>query len=57
MVGDSAGGNLILALTIMSIERGFRKPDGIVPCYAATLISVGDFWPSLLFAVDDAILT
>ena len=57
MVGDSAGGNLILSLTLMTIERGFRKPDGIVPCYAATLCSEEEFFPSLLFSVDDCILT
>jgi hormone-sensitive lipase len=57
LVGDSAGGNLILALTIMSIERGFRKPNGIVPCYASTICTMEEFWPSLLFSVDDTILT
>ena len=57
LVGDSAGGNLILAVTIMAIERGFRKPDGIVPCYASTRAGIDDFWPSLLFSVDDTILT
>jgi hormone-sensitive lipase len=40
MVGDSAGGNLILSITLMAIKRGFRVPDGVVPCYPATLVSV-----------------
>ena len=39
MVGDSAGGNLILAIAIMAIERGFRVPDGLVLCYPALALS------------------
>lgn len=53
MVGDSAGGNLISAVTLMAIDRGFRKPDGLVMCYPALSLSKLNFTPSQLLAVDD----
>jgi hormone-sensitive lipase len=55
-VGDSAGGNLVTAVTIMAINRGFRKPDGIILCYPALSLSKLRFTPSLLQAVDDKLL-
>jgi hormone-sensitive lipase len=57
LTGDSAGGNLVLALTVMTIERKFRVPDGLVPSYASSIVSREEFWPSLLFSMDDLILT
>ena len=57
LAGDSAGGNLVLALTAMAIKRNFRVPDGIVPSYASSIASRELFWPSLLFSFDDMILT
>lgn len=57
LAGDSAGGNLILALTAMTIRRNFVVPDGIVPSYASSIVSREEFWPSLLFSMDDLILT
>eukprot|EP00347_Sterkiella_histriomuscorum_P013953 403362725 len=56
VVGDSAGGNLTAALTIMCIQRNFRKPDGIILCYPALNLSFSDFSPSILLALDDPIL-
>ena len=56
LVGDSAGGNLVAALTTMAIERGFRVPDGIVLCYPALSLSKLRFTPSVLLAVDDQLL-
>ena len=53
LVGDSAGGNLISAVAIMAIERGFRKPDGLILCYPAMSLSKLRFTPSILLAVDD----
>ena len=41
----------------MAIDRNFRRPDGVVPIFAATICSDEKFWPSLLFAIDDTILT
>ena len=55
--GDSAGGNLAIAVTVMAIKRGFRKPDALKPCYPSTIISPDAFWPSILCALDDPILS
>ena len=33
LVGDSAGGNLVAALTILAIMRNYRKPDGLILSY------------------------
>jgi hormone-sensitive lipase len=33
IVGDSAGGNLAAAITVMAITRGFRVPDGLILAY------------------------
>jgi hormone-sensitive lipase len=56
LVGDSAGGNLITATTLLAIERGFRKPDGLILCYPAMSLSKLRFVPSLLLATDDQLL-
>lgn len=53
LVGDSAGGNLVAACTIMAINRGFRVPDGLVLCYPALSLSKLRFTPSLLLSIDD----
>lgn len=56
LVGDSAGGNLVAAVTIMAIERNYRRPDGLILCYPALTLSKFRFTPSLLLAVDDPLL-
>jgi hormone-sensitive lipase len=33
LVGDSAGGNLIFALTLRCIKHGVRVPDGLLAGY------------------------
>jgi len=55
-VGDSAGGNFVAAITIMCIQRNYRKPDGIILCYPALNLSFKEFVPSVLLALDDPIL-
>ena len=57
LTGDSAGGNLIIGLTLMSILRKFRIPDSILPMYPVTICSQERFYPSLLNSFDDPILT
>lgn len=37
-VGDSAGGNLLTCLTILCIEKGIRRPDGILLIYTPHLV-------------------
>lgn len=56
LAGDSAGGNLVAALTIQCIKSGFRVPDGLLMCYPALSLSKLRFTPSLLLSVDDALL-
>ena len=56
LVGDSAGGNLVSACTIMAINRGFRVPDGILMAYPALSLSKLRFTPSILLSVDDQLL-
>lgn len=57
LVGDSAGGNLVISITVMAIKRGFRKPDALKPCYPSTIASPDSFWPSILCAIDDSFLS
>lgn len=54
--GDSAGGNLTIALTMLCIEKHFRVPDFIVPIYPAMNLSLRNFSPSLILSLDDFIL-
>lgn len=56
LVGDSAGGNLVAALTNLLISWNLRVPDGIVLCYPALNLDYYDYTPSLLTALNDMIL-
>ena len=56
LVGDSAGGNLVAAITLMAIKRNYRMPDGLIMCYPALSLCKELFTPSLLLSVDDPIL-
>lgn len=38
LIGDSAGGNLVAALTIKIIKSGYRIPDGIVLAYPGNVL-------------------
>lgn len=55
-MGDSAGGNLVAALTSLLITWNLRKPDGIVMVYPALNLSYYNYSPSLLTALNDMIL-
>lgn len=56
MVGDSAGGNLVAALTDLLIQWKLRVPDGMVLVYPALNLNYYDYTPSLLTALNDMIL-
>ena len=45
LVGDSAGGNLVAAITIMAIQRNYRAPDGIIMAYPGLNLQKADFSP------------
>ncbi|CAF1151653.1 unnamed protein product, partial [Adineta ricciae] len=55
LVGDSAGGNLITAVTIKAIEVGLRKPDAIICFYTPFLLGYS-MSPSRLMAIMDPLL-
>ena len=57
LTGDSAGGNLILVMTLIAIQKKFRVPDSIMPCYPLTNVSKEIFLPSILNSIDDPILS
>jgi hormone-sensitive lipase len=56
LVGDSAGGNLALAVTYRAIKLGYRVPDGLVLAYPAMNVNDKSFTPSLLLSIDDQIV-
>ena len=57
LIGDSAGGNLSLSLINLIINNGFKMPTGVIVCYPCTRVSVQEFWPSLLLALDDSMVS
>ncbi|CAI2383957.1 unnamed protein product [Moneuplotes crassus] len=56
VTGDSAGGNLACALTMLCIEKHFRVPDFLLPAYPVLNMSLLNFSPSLILSLDDYIL-
>lgn len=56
LVGDSAGGNLWWAVTILAIQNNFRVPDNLILAYPALDLSTKRFYPSLLNGLTDLLL-
>jgi acetyl esterase/lipase len=56
LVGDSAGGNLVAALTVHTVRCGYRRPDGCILVYPALHISSQVFSPSILQSLDDRLV-
>jgi acetyl esterase/lipase len=54
LVGDSAGGNLAAALTILAIKEQIKVPDGLMMVYPALNLDVETYTPSILHSIDDA---
>lgn len=54
--GDSAGGNLAVALTALCIWKGIRVPDCLFTFYPALLTWLRGFTPSRILSFDDHIL-
>ncbi|PAA64049.1 hypothetical protein BOX15_Mlig010708g1, partial [Macrostomum lignano] len=54
-VGDSAGGNLILSMSIRCVQFGIRPPDLLLPIYTPALIRFTPS-PSRLMAIMDPLL-
>ena len=57
IVGDSAGGNLAWAITMLAIQRQFRIPDQIVLWYPALGMNKSDVFPSVLYSLIDPIIS
>ena len=56
LYGESAGGNCLLGVTTLCIQKGVRPPDGICTVYAAIGCGMNIFAPSLLYSIDDPLL-
>ena len=57
VMGDSAGGNLSVAVTALAIERKFRVPDLIMPIYPNIINSLKQFVPAQLNAFNYSVLS
>ena len=55
LVGDSAGGNLVLAIALRCIQTYIRKPDGVVAIYPAVFPQYA-LSPSRILSVMDCLL-
>ncbi|XP_065178458.1 hormone-sensitive lipase-like [Sycon ciliatum] len=55
ITGDSAGGNLAVAMTLAAIELGIQKPDAIMAAYTPFLVELS-ISPSRLLSVFDPLL-
>lgn len=55
VTGDSAGGNMLITMTLKLQELGIRLPDLLVPVYPTTLVKT-EISPSRLLSVMDPVL-
>lgn len=56
LVGDSAGGNLALAITNKALDTGERMPDGLLLAYPAVTLNRSAFSYSLMLSLEDMLL-
>jgi len=56
LAGDSAGGNLALALTLLCLKSGVRPPTGLLLGYPALNLDTKNYSPSYLKAVNDEVV-
>ena len=54
-VGDSAGGNLMIAMALKCAQEGLRVPDGIVTAYGCVMVRATPS-PSRILTVMDPLL-
>lgn len=57
IAGDSAGGNLALAVALRAIERGIKPPDGLLLIYPCLSTDSTRPTPSHLFSLEDLVLS
>ena len=56
LVGDSAGGNLASAVTIMAIKNNIKIPDRLILPYPAMSLAKNAVLPSIFYSLSDPIL-
>lgn len=56
IAGDSAGGNLAIAVSTWCIEQGIRVPDVLHVHYPAVSLNRFQFTPSFIYSLDDYFL-
>lgn len=56
LTGDSSGGNIAIALTLLCIKKNIRKPDALILGYPIWCFSNKCFVPSLLRVLDDILI-
>ena len=56
LIGDSAGGNLISAISVLAIKWGIRVPDMLILLYPALQFSIESVFPSMFYFLTDPAL-
>jgi len=56
LVGDSAGGNMCLGLSLLAIKSKRRVPDGLKLAYPALNLKADSYSPSILHALNDDVI-
>lgn len=57
LIGDSAGANFVIGLTLLLIKSRGRIPDGLLLAYPALSLNMEKYSPSILRALDDPVLS
>lgn len=57
VAGDSAGGNLALAVAFKAIEKGYPLPDGLLLIYPSLSTDLTRPTPSYLYSLEDLVLS
>jgi len=56
LLGDSAGGGLVVGLVVWLINNKQRIPDFVIPCYSALCLDTNDFRKSNYIGLNDLLL-
>ena len=57
MIGDSAGANLAVSVSLLAAARGYRVPDNIISLYGVFSSDITTFSPSILLSIDEELLS
>jgi len=56
LMGDSAGGNLVTALTALAIQSKVQIPEKLILIYPALSLNKKEVYPSLFYSMTDPVL-